>query len=157
MPRRRIPIGAKREVTMGVARCRKAIAVGFALAATPMASGASAAEASLSAYQGAWLAQGSSCADIFASAGQATSFKKPVDIFAPAFIISGSRLRTPMASCRIKSIKPIGDRQVLSLACANAVSVNDIKVLMSASPDGSLKRYFSDEDNVGSPYQRCSR
>jgi hypothetical protein len=142
---------------MGVARCRKAIAVGFALAATSMASGASAAEAGLSAYQGAWLAQGSSCADIFASAGQATSFKKPVDIFAPAFIISGSRLRTPMASCRIKSIKPIGDRQVLSLACANAVSVNDVKVLMSASPDGSLKRYFSDEDNVGSPYQRCSR
>jgi hypothetical protein len=157
MPRRRIPIRAKREVTMGVARCRKAIAVGFALAATPMASGASAAEAGLSAYQGAWLAQGSSCADIFASKGQGTSFKKPVDIFAPAFIVSGNRLRTPMASCRIKSVRATGDRQVLTLACANAVSTDEVKVVMSASPDGSLKRYFNDQDNVGSSYQRCSR
>jgi hypothetical protein len=144
------------EVTMGVARFRKAIAIGFALAATLAASGASAADTGLSAYQGAW-AQGSSCADIFASTGQGTSFKRPVDIFAPAFIVSGNRLRTPMASCRIKSVRATGDRQVLTLACANAVSTDEVKVVMSASPDGSLKRYFNDQDNVGSSYQRCSR
>jgi hypothetical protein len=145
------------EVTMHVAQIRTAIAVGFTLAATLAASGVRAAEAGLSAYQGAWLAQGSSCTDVFTPAGQGMSFKKPVDIFAPAFVISGNRLRTPMATCRIKSVRPNGDRQVLTLACANAVSTADVKVLMAASSDGSLKRYFNDEDTVGSRYQRCSR
>ena len=56
-----------------------------------------------------------------------------------------------MASCRIRSVKPAGDRQVLSLACANAVSTNDVKVLMAPSPDGSLKRYFDDEDDGRKP------
>jgi len=142
---------------MRVAQTRGCAAIGFALAATIAASGARAAEAGLSAYQGAWLAQGSSCTEVYASAGQGMSFKKPVDIFAPAFIVSGNRLRTPMATCRIKSVRPAGDRQVLTLACANAVSNEDVKVLMAASPDGSLKRYFNDDDTVGSPYQRCSR
>jgi hypothetical protein len=142
---------------MGIAQSRAAIAICLAIAAMIAGPGAWAAEAGLSAYQGAWLAQGSSCADIYSSAGHGLAFKKPVDIFAPAFIVSGNRLRTPMASCRIRSVKPAGDRQVLSLACANAVSTNDVKVLMAPSPDGSLKRYFNDEDNVGSPYQRCAR
>jgi hypothetical protein len=142
---------------MGIAQSRAAIAISLAIAAMIAGPGAWAAEAGLSAYQGAWLAQGSSCADIYSSAGHGLAFKKPVDIFAPAFIVSGNRLRTPMASCRIRSVKPAGDRQVLSLACANAVSTNDVKVLMAPSPDGSLKRYFNDEDNVGSPYQRCAR
>ena len=142
---------------MGIAQSRAAIAISLAIAAMIAGPGAWAAEAGLSTYQGAWLAQGSSCADIYSSAGHGLAFKKPVDIFAPAFIVSGNRLRTPMASCRIRSVKPAGDRQVLSLACANAVSTNDVKVLMAPSPDGSLKRYFNDEDNVGSPYQRCAR
>jgi hypothetical protein len=142
---------------MGIAQSRAAIAISLAIAAMIAGPGAWAAEAGLSAYQGAWLAQGSSCADIYSSSGHGLAFKKPVDIFAPAFIVSGNRLRTPMASCRIRSVKPAGDRQVLSLACANAVSTNDVKVLMAPSPDGSLKRYFNDEDNVGSPYQRCAR
>jgi hypothetical protein len=142
---------------MGVAQSRGAIVIGFALVATTAISGARAAEVGLSAYQGAWLAQGPSCTEVYASAGQRISFKKPVDIFAPAFIVSGNRLRTPMATCRIKSVRSTGDRQVLTLACANAVSNENVKVLMAASPDGSLKRYFSDDDKIGSPYQRCSR
>ena len=101
--------------------------------------------------------QGPSCADVYSSAGKGTSFRKPVDIFAPAFIVSGNRLRTPMASCRIKSVRPTGDRQLLVLDCANAVSVDEVRVLMATLPDGSLRRYFNDQDTTGTPYQRCSR
>jgi hypothetical protein len=80
-----------------------------------------------------------------------------VDLFAPAFIVSGNRLRTPQASCRIKSIRPSGDRQLLSLDCANAVAGNEVRALMATLPDGSLKRYFNEQDTTGSSYQRCSR
>lgn len=142
---------------MGVVRFIGAAGVGLALAASVAVSGTIAAEAGLSGYQGAWLAQGPSCADVYSSAGKGASFKKPIDIFAPGFIVSGNRLRTPLASCRIKSVKPSGDRQVLALDCANAVSAGDVRVLVATLPDGSLRRYFNDQDTVGTVYQQCSR
>jgi hypothetical protein len=89
--------------------------------------------------------------------GKEVSFRSPVDIFAPAFIISGNRLRTPQASCRIRSVKPAGDRQLFTLDCANMVSANEVRVLMARAPNGSLRRYFNDQDRAGTPYQRCSR
>ena len=133
-----------------------AAGAGLALAASVAVSSTMAAEAGLSAYQGAWLAQGPSCADVYSSAGKGVSFKKPVDIFAPAFIVTGNRLRTPLASCRIKSVKPSGNRQVLALNCANAVAAEEVRVLVATLPDGSLRRYFNDQDTTGTLYQHCS-
>lgn len=118
---------------------------------------ATAAETGLSSYQGAWLEPGLSCEDIYAGTGKSPSFKKPVDIFAPAFIISGKTLRTPMASCRVRSVKSTDDRQVITLNCANSVATNDVTVQMAAAPDGSLKRFFDDQDKIGRPYKRCAR
>jgi hypothetical protein len=114
------------------------------------------AQGGLAAYQGAWLS-GRDCAEVYAPTGKGTAFKKPVDIFASAFIISGNSLRTPQASCRIKSTRPSGDRQLLVLSCANAVSGNEVRVLMAPQPDGSLKRYFNAEDTTGTTYKHCSR
>jgi hypothetical protein len=141
-----------KEIMMGVASFMVVTGLGLSMAV----SGAMAQD-SLSRYQGAWLAGGADCAEIYSSVGKETSFKKPVDIFAPAFIISGKRLRTPQASCRIKSVRPAGDRQRLILDCANAVAGNEVRVLMATQPDGSLKRYFNEQDTNGTLYQRCSR
>jgi hypothetical protein len=131
-----------------------ALGLGLVLAASAPMSGTMAAESGLSSFQGAWLQQSLSCDEVFAPAGKGVSFRKPVNIFAPAFIISGNRLRTPQASCRIKSVKPAGDRQVLTLGCATSVSVSDTTALMAPTPDG-LKRYFNDQDETGSLYTRC--
>ncbi|PVE21072.1 hypothetical protein DC522_28605 [Microvirga sp. KLBC 81] len=139
---------------MGVAGF--ASTAGLGLAAFAAGSGA-VAQGGLAAYQGAWLSGSAECAEVYASAGKETSFKRPVDIFAPAFIVSGSRLRTPQASCRIKSVRPNGDRQLLVLDCANAVAGNEVRILMAPQPDGSLKRYFNAQDTIGTAYKQCSR
>lgn len=115
------------------------------------------AQGGLSGYQGAWLTGSEECTEVYSSTGKGTSFKKPVDIFAPAFIVTGNRLRTPQASCRIKSVKPDGNRQRLVLNCANAVSGNEVQVLMAPQSDGSLKRYFNEHDTTGTEYRRCTR
>jgi hypothetical protein len=141
---------------MGVVRFVKAAGLGLALAVFAVVPGAI-AQGGLAAYQGAWLAGGADCAEVYSSGGTGTSFKKPVDIFAPAFIISGSRLRTPQASCRIGSVRPSGDRQLLVLACANAVAGNEVRVLMAPQTNGSLRRYFNAQDTGGTEYKRCSR
>jgi hypothetical protein len=145
-----------KEDTMRIAGLVGAAGLGLGLAASTGMS-AAVSQGGLSGYQGAWLAGGSGCAEVYLSDRKGTSFKKPVDIFAPAFIVSGSRLRTPQASCRIKSVRPTGDRQRLILDCANAVAGNEVRVLMMPQPDGSLKRYFNEQDTLGSRYERCSR
>nr|WP_238179640.1 hypothetical protein [Methylobacterium oxalidis] len=119
-------------------------------------SAARAVDAGLLGYQGAWLLEGRDCAEVYSSGGKVTAFKKPVDIFAPAFMVSGKRLRTPMASCQIKSVRPAGDRQVLLLNCANSVAGNEVRVLMAPSQNGALRRYYSDQDPTGVAYRRCS-
>ena len=134
--------------------CTAGLGLGLAaLAAVPGAM----AQGGLSGYQGAWLAGGAACAEVYSSGGKGTSFKRPADIFAPAFIVSGNRLRTPQASCRIKSVRPAGGRQRLVLGCANAVAGNEVRVLMAPQPDGSLKRYFNEQDTGGTGYKRCSQ
>jgi hypothetical protein len=141
---------------MGVGGFASAL-LGLALVASVAVPRATAAEANLSAFQGSWLSGIPNCAEVYAEAGKGTSFRRPVNIFAPAFIVSGNRLRTPMASCRIKSATPKGDRQLLLLDCANVVAGGEVKVLMSPLPDGTLRRYLGDQDAVGTEYQRCSR
>ena len=141
---------------MRIARFAGATALGPWLAASLEMADAR-AQARLSAYQGAWLAGSEDYAEIYASAGRGTSFKKPIDIFAPAFVISGNRLRTPQASCSIRSVRPSGDRQLFLLNCANAVAGNAVRVLMTPQPGGTLRRYFNEHDSVGTEYRQCSR
>jgi hypothetical protein len=124
------------------------------LAASLAAGQAHSADAS---FEGAWLESGSTaCEDVFSGAGKATSFKKPVNLFVPAFIVRGSRLRTPQTSCKILRIAPVGDRRRLSLECATPVAVEKTTALLSLSADGALRRYFNEEDSAGSGYKRCS-
>ena len=100
---------------MGVASCVGAAGLGLGLVTSVGVSDTLAAEAGLSGYQGAWLLEGRDCAEVYSSTGKGTSLKKPVDIFAPAFIVSGNRLRTPLASCRIKAVRPSGTVSISSL------------------------------------------
>jgi hypothetical protein len=113
-------------------------------------------QAAEAALEGAWLQEGTECASVFARSGKATSFKRPVNIFAPAFIISGSQVRTPQASCRIKSVKPAGDRRILALSCATGVAIDQTRAVLEPTSDGSLRRYLNDQDTTGSSYRRCT-
>lgn len=141
---------------MGAVHSALAAALGLSLAASTGVSELRAAADGLSAYQGAWVLEGRDCADVYASAGKVASFKKPLDIFAPAFLISGKRLRTPMATCGIKSVRPTGDRHLLVLDCANAVAGQEVRVYMAPQPNGVLRRYYDVQDPTGTGYRRCS-
>ncbi|WP_019904084.1 hypothetical protein [Methylobacterium sp. 77] len=133
-----------------------AAALGLSLAASAGVPATQAAGAGPSGYQGTWVLDGRDCADVFSSSGKGASYKKPVDIFAPAFIISGTRLRTPMATCRIVSVRPTGDRQRLVLDCANAVAAQEVRVYMKPQANGFLTRYYNEQDPTGTGYRRCS-
>jgi hypothetical protein len=108
------------------------------------------------AVSGAWIQGGERCEEVFTRAGKSLSFKKPVDSFAPAFIISGNQVRTPNASCRIKGSKQSGDRRILALVCATSVAVDEAQARLEPLADGTLRRYLNAADKVGTKYERCS-
>jgi hypothetical protein len=147
--------GEFKEVTMGGAGRAMTIGSGLGLALAGWCGAA--AQTGHAAYQGAWLSGSADCAEVYASAGKGLAFKKPVDIFAPAFIVSGSRLKTPQASCRIKSVRPEGTRQLLILDCENIVAGHEVRVLMGPQADGTLRRYLNAQDTLGTQYKQCSR
>ena len=137
---------------MWVSKLLVITALTFALWSAGTTPGAPAPQRSL---HGAWVQGKELCQEVFTSVGRAIAFKKPVDAFSPAFIISAKQIRTPLASCRIQKEKNSGGRRILSLACATSVSVTDVKADLEVLEDGSSRRYLNEHDNVGRKYERC--
>ena len=138
---------------MTLAKSLQASALVLCLASVGGMSNAAAVEASLT---GAWAQDASECKKLFSRTGKNVVFKKPVDAFAQAFILSGNQIRTPGASCRIKGLKRSGERRTLALACATAVSVDDVPATFALLGDGTLRRFLNAADTTGSKYERCS-
>lgn len=134
--------------------CAAGLGLVLAAAAAPWAPAA--AQGGLAAYQGAWVEQSLSCDKMFVVSQKGASFRKPVNIFVSAFIVSGNRIRTAQATCRINGVQQVGERDILKLSCSNAISTDALTVMFARSPDGSLKRYFNEEDQIGNRYERCS-
>lgn len=132
-------------------------AIAGLVAATALVSHGSAAEGRFAAYQGAWLADGTACEEIFSPGRNGMTFKSPPDLFVSAFIISGDRIRTSAATCTIKSVKRVGDRDFLSLGCVNPVSTSQVSAIMAKEPDGRLKRFYSANDTSGTNYRLCPK
>lgn len=105
--------------------------------------------------EGAWLDQNLECSAVYVMTGKGARFKQPVDLFAPAFIISGKRLTTPQATCSLKSKSAMNDRTAVQLSCANSVSVSPVTIQLSRASDGTLVRYMDSNDKSGSKYKMC--
>ncbi|PZU94807.1 MAG: hypothetical protein DI527_02365 [Chelatococcus sp.] len=141
---------------MGMSAYARGAGLGLALAVAGGAWAPAAAQQGLAAYQGAWVEQSLSCDKMFVMGQKGASFRKPVNIFVSAFIVSGNSIRTAQANCRVSTVKPVGDRDLLKLTCSNSISTDATSVLLARSPDGSLKRYFNEEDTIGTRYERCA-
>lgn len=105
--------------------------------------------------QGAWVEEGLACTSVFTAGRKAIGFKKPTSPFWPAFIISGRRLSTPLASCHIVAVRPSGERQIMNLRCTTSVAMDAARAILAPSPDGSLQRFFEPEGGTAAKYQRC--
>ena len=105
--------------------------------------------------QGAWLDSDMACASVFASMRNGIGFKRPANAFIPAFIITGRRLSTSLATCRIVKVSPIGDRQILTLHCTTSIASDTARAILAPGPDGMLYRYFASDGGVAAKYKRC--
>lgn len=114
------------------------------------------ARAQAGRLQGAWLEEGTSCDSVFIATANAFAFKRPASAFTAAFIISGRRLSTPLAMCRLAGLSESGARQVIRLN-TTTVATDTARAVLGLADDGGLYRYHSMEGGIATKYQRCSR
>ena len=114
------------------------------------------AHAQAGRLQGAWVEEGSPCDSVFVTTPKIIAFKRPANAFAPAFIVSGRRLSTPLATCRLISISPSGARQVLRLSCTTSVASDTARAVLAPAEDGGIYRYHSVEGGIATKYRRCT-
>lgn len=105
--------------------------------------------------QGAWIEEGLSCSSVFTAGRNAIGFKRPASAFAPAFVISGRRLTTPLATCRIIEVRSNGERQIMSLHCTTSISTDTARAVLAPAPDGGLYRFLALDGSAAAKYQRC--
>jgi hypothetical protein len=91
----------------------------------------------------------------FAFSGSKPAFKRPADAFVPAFIVSGDKLTTPLASCRIRKMEETEKGTRVTMACANALSSAPV-VTRFAFGRGYLLR-VSDSGVETGYYNHCKR
>jgi len=107
-------------------------------------------------FEGAWLEDGSSCADVFVATRGVLAFKRPANAFTSAFIIRGKRLTTPMASCELIRVERRGDRQALQMSCATAIAVDRAHAFVAMRGPDRLARFSAGEGGLATEYQRCT-
>lgn len=137
--------------------CRLTLLVASVATATLTLPLSSEVRAQVGAFQGAWLEEGGACSSVFVPKGAAIAFRRPAAAFAPAFIIAGQRLATPLATCRIVRMTAQGDRQVLNLSCTTTVSSDSARAVFALAEGGTLNRYLGPEGGMATKYQRCDR
>jgi hypothetical protein len=136
-------------------RSRRVWCVAGALTACVMSVPCAAADIP-SGYIGGWVTGSDTCGDVFTGHGDRLAYRKPVDAFAPAILVSPRQIATPTTRCAVVRVRPVDDRIQVRLSCATSVAVDTIETLFRLEPDGTLKRFLNEKDHTGSTYRHCS-
>jgi hypothetical protein len=138
---------------------RHTLAVALALSAA--SAGSAAKASSLRDLEGAWVADEAACAATYRFSRGGFDFRANADLFASAFIVDKQRIRTPLASCLIRSAKSDGNWLNVQLACENGVSHQPVQARFSVVQSGLVVRRMGapvqgqGEAPSGSAFYRC--
>jgi hypothetical protein len=104
---------------------------------------------------GAWAESDESCKNAFTVKGGAWRFREPRDMFGSSYIISGRRYEGPFGVCNLTSIKPKGDKLLLSLSCHNSIGYsNQVTPIQQTS---STEMVVFSMDDMKISYKKCAR
>lgn len=95
-----------------------AVLLGIALV---VASVAAARADAIEALQGAWVMERSDCSGVFEQKGGNIAFKDRTYANDSGFIVSGSKVKGPIAGCTISQVDQENDRFSALLSCSDAL------------------------------------
>ena len=113
------------------------------------------ADAEAADLAGAWTTDASVCSKVFVKNGAGVSFAKDAELSGSGFIIEGSQIRGPAATCRTKATKEDGDSAHMIAACATDILLSDVQLSVRSIKANEILRMFPNMPGMEIPYYRC--
>lgn len=113
------------------------------------------ADAEAADLAGAWTTDASVCSKVFVKNGAGVSFAKDAELSGSGFIIEGSQIRGPAATCRIKATKEDGALTHMIAACATDIMLSDVQFSVRSVNANEILRMFPNMPGMEIPYYRC--
>jgi len=104
---------------------------------------------------GAWAESDESCKNAFTVKGGAWRFREPRDMSGSSYIISGRRYEGPFGVCDLMSIKPKGNKLLLSLSCHNTIGYSDQVTPIQLTSSTEMVVFSMDDMKIN--YKKCGR
>lgn len=105
---------------------------------------------------GTWTTDASVCNKVFVKRGGKVSFAKNSELSGSGFIIEGTHIRGPAATCRIKSTKADGALTHMIAACATDIMLSDVQLSVKSIDADKILRIFPSMEGMEIPYYRCA-
>ena len=111
--------------------------------------------ASGDSFDGAWVVEGESCANVFTTKDGKTDFAKNQGTDLPGVLINGNQIRGLTSTCSIASRKKSADTIKLRLHCESQIMFGDMTVSIKVKDDDTISRVDPDFPEVTTTYHRC--
>lgn len=103
---------------------------------------------------GAWSQSTSDCASMFQRSGDKIVFKKPVDEFKTAFIITQNNIVSPTQQCSIRKVSQQKEFTSVSMTCSNTIGYFDREAQIKIE-DKVLTYGFPGEGTLDVRFEKC--
>ena len=103
---------------------------------------------------GAWTQSASDCKTVFERQGGEIRYRKPIDEFRTAFIITSSRITTPTGRCSITSAKEDKNASTISMNCNNSIGYYDRQARLTVNGN-KLTYGFPGDNSLDVTFEKC--
>jgi hypothetical protein len=110
----------------------------------------------LQRLQGAWVPEGSSCANAFFKQGTAIHFARPGSSKREGILILGNRIEDSRQRCTISKAKMEADRHTLFITCFSGLLVSKLAFSLQFVAEDVVLRTFTDFPEDQMRWRRCS-
>ena len=105
---------------------------------------------------GLWATQDAPCDKMFVKEGNEFSLRRDADLYGGGFIIEGSRIKAPTATCTIKSRSEEADIVHLFAACSTEIMFSNVQLSLRVIDANKISRIFPGMPDMKLTYVRCS-
>lgn len=114
-----------------------------------------AAAASLEALQGAWVSEGTECADTFKKSGKEIEFKDRGSSLTTGLLIRGESIVGPNSTCKVERVKQGKDHLTAYMGCADSIMFSNFSVSFRMLNATSFERFDTEFPDSAVTYNKC--
>jgi hypothetical protein len=105
--------------------------------------------------EGAWVADGKECSDVFTAVRGKPTFKKGQGDELPGFIVKGRNVRGLEDACRVSSSREKDETRTFSMTCTSSIDVESRKASVKFLDSDTISRFDPSFPEAAVSFKRC--